>query len=155
MSSDQQKRLERVADRFELTELMHRYAWGVDKWDWAMLEEVFAEDVEGDFSSVAKYVNGDGIVRGRKAMVDWLRTSLTKFPDVLHFMSNQLVTFKGDEAYITTYMHVLHLPMGGIYHCTAVRTDGTWRIRRFRLEERTFNEAAERLERHIKAAEAR
>jgi ferric-dicitrate binding protein FerR (iron transport regulator) len=41
--------------------------------------------------------------------------------------------------------------MGGIYHSVAIRTADGWRIHRFRLEERTFDEAAERLQRYMKS----
>jgi hypothetical protein len=144
-----ERRLRAAADRLEIAELMHRYAWAIDHWEWALLDEVFADDAEADFATVRQYVGGDGIARGRTAIVAWLRSSLAKFPDVLHFMSNQLVALAGDEARITTYMHVMHMPMGGIYDCSAVRTPRGWRIRRFRLEERSFDEAAERLRRHM------
>jgi hypothetical protein len=148
-----QDRLEAAVDRLEIAELMYRYAWAVDKWEWAMLDEVFADDAVADFSSVAQFTSGDGIARGRATVVSWLRTSLEKFPDVLHFMSNPLVTFHGsNEAKVTTYMHVLHLPMGGIYHCGARRTAQGWRISHLRLEERRFEEAADRLENHMKVA---
>jgi hypothetical protein len=151
VSNQQQQRLEAAADRVELGELLHRYAWAIDKWEWSLLDQVFTEDVEVDFSSVGQYVAGESVLRGRKAIVTWLRDSIKPFPDVLHFLSNQIVTLEGDEARITTYMQVLHLPMGGIYHSVALRTADGWRIRRFRLEERTFDEAAARLQRHMKS----
>jgi hypothetical protein len=151
MSTERERRLDAAADRIELTELMHHYAWAIDKWEWQRLDEVFTEDAEVDFSSVGQYTAGDSVLRGRQSIVTWLQTSIKPFPDVLHFMTNQIVTLKGDTAHVTTYMQVLHMPMGGIYHWDAVRTTAGWRIRRFRLEERTFEEAAERLQRHMKA----
>ena len=136
MSNQQQQRLQAAADRVELGELLHRYAWAIDKWEWSLLDQVFTEDAEVDFSSVGQYVAGESVLRGRKAIVTCLRDSIKPFPD---------------EAQVTTYMQVLHLPMGGIYHSVAVRTADGWRIRRFRLEERTFDEAAERLQRYMKS----
>ena len=74
---------------------------------------------------------------------------------MLHFLTNPLVTLEGkDDARITIYMQVLHLPMGGIYHCRATRTPKGWRITHLKLEERRFEDAADRLERHMKAAAA-
>ena len=151
MTPEQERRLLDTADRIEIADVMHRYAWAIDFWDWAMLDEVFDADVEGDFSSVKQYVGGDGIVRGREAIVGWLRSSLLKFPDVLHFMSNIMVQLRGDAASVTTYMHVMHMPMGGIYHCEMIRRPEGWRISRFRRAERTFHEAADRLTAHMSA----
>jgi hypothetical protein len=151
VSNSQEQRLQAAADRVELGELLHRYCWAIDKWEWQLLDQVFTEDAEVDYSSVGKYVAGDTVLRGRKAIVNWLRESIKPFPDILHFVSNQIVTLQGDEAQVTTYMQVLHLPMGGIYHSVAIRTADGWRIHRFRLEERTFDEAAERLQRYMKS----
>src|SRR5262245_14162958 len=108
-------RLAAAADRLELAELLHRYAWAIDSGDWALLAQVFTEDAEADFSSVGQYVEGESTTRGRDAIVAWLRAALAPFPDVLHFMSNQLVEIDGDRARTLTYMHVLHMSMGGIY----------------------------------------
>jgi len=145
-------RLAAAADRLELAELLHRYAWAIDSGDWALLAQVFTEDAEADFSSVGQYVEGESTTRGRDAIVAWLRAALAPFPDVLHFMSNQLVEVQGDRARTLTYMHVLHMSMGGIYHGEAVRTRDGWRLRRLHLEERSFDEAAERLRGHMQAA---
>ena len=144
-------RLEAVADRLEIEELLNRYAWAIDSGDWDLLSRVFTEDAEADFSSVGEYVDADARTAGRDAIVAWLRHALAPFPDVLHFLSNQQVELRGDSARTLTYMHVLHLPMGGIYHGEAVRTPEGWRLRRLRLEERSFEEAAERLRAHMQA----
>ncbi len=148
-------RLEAAADRLELVELLHRYAWAIDSGDWDLLAQVFTEDAEADFSSVGEYVDADARARGRDSIVAWLRGALEPFPDVLHFLSNALVDVEGDTARTRTYMHVLHMPMGGIYHGEAVRTPSGWRLRRLRLEERSFEEAAERLRSHMQGATAR
>ena len=137
-------------DRAEIIELLHRYALAIDTADWALLRAVFADDARVDFSSVGQYVEGDAAVRGADAIVAWLQAALAPFPDVLHFMSNHLVELRGDRASTTTYMHVLHMEMGGIYRCEVVRSESGWRIARLALEERSFDAAAERLRAHMK-----
>ena len=76
MSNSQEQRLQAAADRVELGELLHRYCWAIDKWEWQLLDQVFTEDAEVDYSSVGKYVAGDTVLRGRKAIVNWLRESI-------------------------------------------------------------------------------
>jgi len=144
-------RLAAATDRLELVELLHRYAWAIDSGDWDLLAQVFTEDAEADFSSMGEYVEGESTTRGRAAIAAWLRRALAPFPGVLHFMSNQLVEVQGDRARTLAYMHVLHMPMGGIYHGEALRTREGWRLRRLRLEERSFEAAAERLRGHMHA----
>ena len=57
----------------------------------------------------------------------------------------------GDTARTPTYMQVLRPPLGGIYHGDAVRTRDRWRLRRPRLEVRSFDAAAGRLRAHMQA----
>jgi hypothetical protein len=136
-------------DRAEIIELLHRYALAIDTADWALLRGLFTADATADFASVGQYVEGESSVRGVDAIVAWLQAALAPFPDVLHFMSNHLVELRGDRASTLTYMHVLHMEMGGIYRCEAVRTPAGWRLARLALEERRFAAAAERLRAHM------
>jgi hypothetical protein len=144
-----------AADRAEIVELLHRYALAIDTADWELLRRVFSQDACADFASVGAYVaEGDsGLVQGADAIVAWLRAALAPFPDVLHFMSNHLVELRGDRASTLSYMHVLHMEMGGIYRCEVVRTAEGWRIARLALEERKFDAAAERLRAHMRSVE--
>lgn len=136
-------------DRAEIIELLHRYALAIDTGDWALLRSLFTPDAVADFSSVGQYAAGESSMRGVDAIVAWLRAALAPFPDVLHFMSNHIVELHGDRASTLTYMHVLHMEMGGIYRCEAVRTPDGWRLERLALEERRFAAAAERLRAHM------
>jgi hypothetical protein len=137
-------------DRSQIIELLHRYALAIDTADWVLLRSLFSDDARADYSSVGQYVEGDSEVRGADAIVAWLQAALAPFPDVLHFMSNHLVDLHGDRAETVSYMHVLHMEMGGIYRCEARRTPGGWKLSRLSLEERRFDAAAERLRAHMR-----
>jgi hypothetical protein len=141
-------------DRAEIIELLHRYALAIDTGDWALLHGLFTPDAEADFSSMGQYAAGESSMRGADAIVAWLRAALAPFPDVLHFMSNHIVELRGDRASTLTYMHVLHMEMGGIYRCEVVRTPTGWRLARLSLEERRFDAAAERLRAHMSVIDA-
>jgi hypothetical protein len=147
--TNNEQRWQAAADRVELAELMHRYALAIDTARFDDLREVFTADAAVDFGSVDQYVEGATGVSGIDTIVNWFRTVLTPFPDVLHFMGNHVVDLDGDRARVRTSMHVLHMPMGGIYDAQAVRTPQGWRIQRFRLDERRFEEAAGRLQAHM------
>lgn len=153
MTSDD-RTIRTAADRIELSELLHRYALAIDTAEWEGLRNVFLADASVDFGSVDRYVEGATGVSGVEAILSWFRTVLAPFPDVMHFMSNHVIDLDGDRARVRTYMHVLHMPMGGVYHCDAVRTPAGWRIRKLRLEERTFDEAAARLRAHMTSVDA-
>lgn len=147
------KRLADAADRIEITELLHRYAHAIDTGNLSLLAQVFTPDAVLDFGSVDQYVEGESVVKGLGPIRAWFEKALAPFPDVLHFMTNHRIELAGDEATTETLMQVLHMSMGGIYRGHAVRTGHGWRLDRFRLEERSFEEAAARLTAHMTAVE--
>lgn len=147
------RRLAEAADRMELTELLHRYAHAVDTGNFGVLAQVFTPDAVVDFGSVDEYVEGDSVVKGLGPIRAWFEKALAPFPDVLHFMTNHRIELFGDEAETETLMQVLHMSMGGIYRGHAIRTAEGWRFDRFRLEERSFEEAAARLTAHMTAVQ--
>lgn len=147
------RRLAEAADRMEITELLHRYAHAVDNGEFDLFGEVFTEDATVDFGSVDQYVEGASVVTGLPAIRAWFEKALEPFPGVLHFMTNHRIELDGDEARTETLMQVLHMSMGGVYRGHAVRTPAGWRFDRFRLEERSFDEAAGRLIAHMTAVE--
>lgn len=149
----ERRRLADAADRMEITELLHRYAYAVDNGDFELLAEVFTPDATVDFGSVDQYVEGASVVKGLPAIRAWFAKALEPFPGVLHFMTNHRIELDGDEARSETLMQVLHMSMGGIYRGHAVRTPDGWRFDQFRLEERSFDEAAGRLIAHMHAVE--
>lgn len=148
------RRIAEAADRMEIIELLHRYAAAIDGGRLDLLAEVFTPDAVLDFGSVGQYVEGETLVKGFGPIRAWFEQALAPFPDVLHFMTNHRIELDGDEATTETLMQVLHLSMGGIYRGHAVRTKAGWRFDRFRLEERSFDEAADRLTAHMRAVES-
>jgi len=153
-ANETQRRLAEAADRIEITELLHRYAHAIDSAQLGLLAEVFTKDAVLDFGSVDQYVEGETVVSGLATIRAWFEKALAPFPGVLHFMTNHRIELAGDEAQTETLMQVLHMSMGGIYRGHAVRTPAGWRFDRFSLEERSFEEAAARLEAHMRAVDA-
>jgi alkylhydroperoxidase/carboxymuconolactone decarboxylase family protein YurZ len=147
-------RLAEAADRMEIVELLHRYAHAIDSGNLGLLADVFTADATVDFGSVDQYVEGESVVKGIETIRSWFEKALAPFPGVLHFMTNHRIELDGDEARTETLMQVLHISMGGIYRGHAVRTKAGWRLDRFDLEERSFEEAAARLTAHMQAVES-
>jgi hypothetical protein len=147
-------RLTEAADRSEITQLLHRYAMAIDTPDWSLLPTIFTPDAHVDFGSVDQYVESESVVQGLAAIRGWFEAVLAPFPDVLHFMTNHVIEVDADEATTHSLMHVLNMSMGGIYRGHAIRTPEGWRLDHFRLEERSFDEAAARLTAHIERVDA-
>jgi hypothetical protein len=130
-------------DRVELTELLSRFAMGLDTCDWAMYRSVFTEEFELDYSSWRPEHLGP-----RRAD-DWVERATRLFPGLTasrHALSNLLVTFDPDDADAATVSanvcadHVLVdgdatevFTLNGRYDDRCVRTDDGWRIAGKRL----------------------
>jgi len=139
----------KAADHIALTELTHRYAWGIDTNDREMLATVFTKDAKAHYVEVGeKVLDLDVRLDGFDAIYEWLHAGLggRKGADGLpwHFMSNHLIDIDGDAASMTWYMHNRGMAAGGVYYVEAVRTKAGWRIARLRLEEQTWKPEAYR-----------
>jgi hypothetical protein len=148
-------RFEQIADRFEIGELLDRYAHAIDSWDWDLLHTVFTDDAVVDFTSVGQYVDGEAKIRGLGAIIAWYTQALDGFFGVLHFMGNHRAVLDGDTATVKSYMHVLSMPMGGVYETAVVRTRDGWRISSMVLDERRFEDVEARLQAHMAAVDHR
>ena len=120
-------------DREEIEQLLYRYAWMVDRRDWKLMDEVFAEGGSVDYTST-------GGQRGPyRETLRWLARALEPWPANLHFITNLRVEIHGDRANSRCYFLA---PMArfladgsqevvttaGLYLDELVRTPAGWRI---------------------------
>jgi len=122
-----------ISDRFEIEDVLTRYAWSIDKREFDGLDDVFTPDASIDYSS-------SGGIKGKFPEVkQWLATVLPYFPAYQHFVTNKDIRIDGDKA---TSRAEFYNPMmqakeggatslffvGGEYHDQLVRTADGWRI---------------------------
>jgi 3-phenylpropionate/cinnamic acid dioxygenase small subunit len=118
-----------ASDKLEITELLYRYARGVDTKDWEALRSVFASDAILDYTSV------DGPAASRDEVVAWLEQSLMPVPMTQHFITNVEIELDGDRATVRAmFYNPMQLPgmtgltsCGGNYHHDVVRTPDGWK----------------------------
>jgi len=130
-----------LLDRSELIELINRYGRTIDRRDWDVLDDVFVEDAEADYTRViantrsdASTILADGQLHGRAAIVAWLQAARSNNESLLHFMSNHVIDELGDDhARMTNYVHERQGAYG-TYEIEAVRTPAGWRIARLTLD---------------------
>lgn len=129
-----------LADRFDAIDLLHRFADGIDRRDWALYRSVFTEEIDLDYSSYrAEHL-------GRWRADDWVARAQLVFPGLdatAHAITNHRVTLAGDTARITAYVRADHVvvdegvtrvfTLGGRYDDGLVRTSDGWRIAAKRL----------------------
>jgi 3-phenylpropionate/cinnamic acid dioxygenase small subunit len=125
------------SDHELVTDVLVRYATGIDTKDWDLFRTCFTHDVRADYGEgVGSWTDVDGITEYMTAMhADML--------DTKHMLSNFVITIDGDTASASTYVHAVlvvtddpltwYEPVGR-YEDHLVRTPDGWRIR-----ERTFH----------------
>lgn len=154
MTTDEQVRM--LADRAEISDVLHRYATGLDTRNWTLMRSIFLDEVDMDFSSVhmrAARVNAD-------VWVESARVLFAGFDATQHLSANHVHDIRGDEATCTSYMRAEHFvindegenyyTMGGYYVNQLVRTADGWK-----LSAVTLNVTWNRGNRHVMVIAAR
>ncbi len=140
-STDQQQAIQRLLDESDLRDLLHRYAFGLDREDWVLWRSVFADEVTMDMRDYSggpdpRPVESDKIVAG-------IQTLFAGLDGSQHFMGSHRYEIDGDRATITAHMRAEHwltndgggdkYTMFGTYTDEAIRTDEGWKLTSVRL----------------------
>ncbi|ANK81253.1 MAG: hypothetical protein TEF_10940 [Rhizobiales bacterium NRL2] len=131
--------LREAAERMAVSDVMHRYATAIDTRDFKLLEQVFDDPVETDFS-------GFGGAEGRYSRAEWIdavRKTVGGLDVTQHLTGNHVHRIDGDRAHLTAYLQALHryraakadpdYIIGGYYDIDLVRRPEGWRITRYGL----------------------
>jgi 3-phenylpropionate/cinnamic acid dioxygenase small subunit len=120
--------------RDDITDVLIRYATGIDSRDWELFRTCWVDDVDADYGDIGHWTNADDITQ-------WMKDSHEPLGPTMHQLSNIALTADGDRVTSRTYIHgVIVMPDGasavhafGWYDDTFVLTAAGWRIshRRF------------------------
>jgi len=127
--------LQTLLDRGAITDVVNRYATGLDRRDWKLLRSIFTDEIDMEYSSV-------GIKTGRYAADRWVRNSevlFAGFGPTQHTLTNHAITVNGDAAHCDMYMRAEHFiedlapsenrwTIGGYYKVDLTRFTDAWRI---------------------------
>jgi|ERR1043166_222454 hypothetical protein len=136
-----------AADRYEITDALHRFAFGLDHGDADSLASALSEDSVLDFCPAGKKLGLDfGKLTGRQAIVTTLIPLLGPL-DTSHTLSNVQIEVSEDSATVYCYVLAQHfMPRHGSqpgsenallmnrYDCELVRDTDKWRIRRMTID---------------------
>ncbi len=121
-------------DRQDISDLLDRYATGIDRRDWPLFRTVFTPDCECDYGEI-------GTWKGVDEITDFMDKTHALAGHTLHRLSNKVVAVDGDRAAARTYVDALIMMSDGengvngigFYDDEIVRTAHGWRIaqRRF------------------------
>lgn len=124
-----------LQDRADITDLINRYATGIDRRDWALYRSIFADELEMDFSS---YSGQPGAKMTGDEWVAGVQLLLPGFDATQHLFSNFVIEADGDDATATVYMQAEHFianslgdnshTLGGYYVHKLKRSAQGWKI---------------------------
>ncbi len=123
-------------DRQDISELLVRYATGIDRRDWPLFRTVFTDDCQLDYGEIGSWSGVDEVT-------DFMAKVHAMAGHTLHRLSNQAITVEGDKAVARTYVDALIMAGDnqsgggvngiGFYDDEIVRTSEGWRIARRRF----------------------
>ena len=117
-------------DRVAISDLLVRYATGIDTKDWPLFRSCFTENVLADYGDI-------GVWNGVEEITSFMEVAHRHMPHTKHRMSNFVVEVDGATATAVSYVHaVLVFETGpndwsdaiGHYEDKLVRTPEGWRI---------------------------
>ena len=83
-----------IKDRFEIQDLLHRYAEMVDRRAWDRMDDIFAPGATIDYTSTG------GVAGDYRETLQWLDRALAPWPMNLHFISNIMVELLEDRGLV-------------------------------------------------------
>lgn len=136
-----------AADRYEIADALHRFAFGLDRGDADSLSSALTEDCILDFRPAGRKLGLDfPKVTGRQAILDVLIPLLGPL-DTSHTVSNLQIEIKEDSATLYGYVMAQHfMPREGPrpgsenallmnrYDCELARDGPKWRFRRMTID---------------------
>jgi hypothetical protein len=131
------------ADVTSVCATLYEFAQGIDTRDWELLQSVFTDPFEYDYTS--HRADAAGVLRP----AEWVAARRARFATMRatqHTMTNPRVVVDGDRAHCRMYVEAWHLAevdgveswctIGGEYHDDLIRDGDRWRISLLRLERR-------------------
>ena len=121
------------ADKVQITEVLIRYATGIDSKNWPLFRSCWTDEVDLDYGELGTFTDPD-------AFTDLFAQVHNPMGPTYHLLSNVVIDVTGDTATARTYVHaVLMVTPGdnapwvdviGHYDDELVRGPDGWRIRR-------------------------
>jgi hypothetical protein len=119
------------ADEQEIIAVLTRYATGIDRRDWPLLQSCFTEDVRTDYGTFGQWSSAAQIT----AFMQQVHAAVGP---TLHRLSNFVIAAQGSGAVARCYVDALLLPGAaggdvhrgiGFYDDELVKTTHGWRIK--------------------------
>ena len=123
------RRMSEHQDRQDISDLLVRYATGIDRRDWPLFRTVFTPDCHCDYGQI-------GVWDGIDAVAEFMDLAHAQAGHTLHRITNQVIDVRGDRATARCYVDVWVMAADnnsgvnatGFYDDQIVRAGDGWRI---------------------------
>lgn len=121
-------------DRADISDVLLRYATGIDRRDWPLFRTAFTDDCVLDYGEIGQWNGVDDVT-------EFMAAAHAMAGQTMHRLTNQVITVDGDRAEARTYVDGLIMFGGGdtgvnaigFYDDDLVNTAAGWRIVRRRF----------------------
>ena len=120
--------------RRDITDVVVRYATGIDTRDWTLFRSCYTDDCEADYGDIGVWHGGDAITQ-------WMKESHEPCGHTMHRISNVTFAERGDDVAVRSYVDAIVMGSDnksgtnavGLYDDLFRRVEGEWKIasRRF------------------------
>lgn len=121
------------SDKAQISDVLIRYATGIDERDWALFRTCWTDDVEVDYGDL-------GLFSGADAITEIMTNVHDAMGPTYHRMTNFVIDVDGDHASVRSYVHAVlmlrpddatnWIDAIGHYDDEFVRTADGWKIGR-------------------------
>ena len=95
--------------RFEIIDVMNKYAIGIDTKDYKLFRSIFTEDVEVNIVYTPNFGTGNTVsIKGADNWVNYVDSEVSKFRNTQHMLGNPMISYDGEVAIVRTDLRAIH-----------------------------------------------
>ena len=128
-----------IIDQIQIIQLINHFGMAIDLRDWESFQDLFAETVEFDYSSIGEVA----ATLHPADIVNTARSDLGGFQTTQHVITNHLIQVQDNNATCQAHVRAMHflpnhsgestLEMGGYYTAKLVRIEDNWKIKAWKF----------------------
>ena len=128
--------------RFEIIDVMNKYAIGIDTKDYKLFRSIFTDDVEVNIVYTPNFGTDTAVtIKGADNWVDYVYSEIDKFRNTQHMLGNPMISYDGEVAIVRTDLRAIHYyadrpdlstTFWGYYETHMVH-QGEWKVNKHKL----------------------
>ena len=95
--------------RFEIIDVMNKYAIGIDSKDYALFRSIFSDDVEVNIVYTSNFGSGNTVnIKGADNWVNYVDEQISIYRNTQHMLGNPMISYDGKVAIVRTDLTAIH-----------------------------------------------